>query len=137
MRIMGQPDRIQAGARGSGDVRARAGQEVGQVTALPAALLLVGYLGASVVVGDPDATWVQIGSILPPFAPMMMPMRVAVGGVPAAQMALALILTLGTAVASIAIGARVYRGGITRTGARTSLREALRTRGPAERRGAV
>ena len=106
-------------------------QEVGQVTGLPAALLLVGYLGATVVPGDPDATWVQVGSILPPFAPMMMPMRVAAGGVPAGQMALALVLTLATAVAAIWFGARVYRGGITRTGARLTLREALGRGGPA------
>jgi len=108
-------------------------QEVGQVTGLPAALLLVGYLGATVVPGDPDATWVQVGSILPPFAPMMMPMRVAAGGVPAEQMALALALTLATAVAAVWFGARVYRGGITRTGARLSLREALGRGGPATR----
>ena len=112
-------------------------QEVGQVTALPATLLLAGYLGATVVPGDPDGTWVTIASILPPFAPMMMPMRVAAGGVPAGQMALALALTLGTAVASIAFGARVYRGGITRTGARTSLRDALRVHGGPARREAA
>ncbi|MGE0027566.1 MAG: ABC transporter permease [Thermoleophilia bacterium] len=102
-------------------------QEVGQVTGLPAALLLVGYLGATVVPGDPDAGWVQLGSILPPFAPMMMPMRVAAGGVPPAQMALALVLTAASAVAAVWFGARVYRGGIVRTGARTKLRDALRS----------
>lgn len=101
-------------------------QEVGQVTGLPAALLLVGYLGATVVPGDPDAGWIQLGSILPPFAPMMMPMRVAAGGVPPAQMALALALTAASAVAAVWFGARVYRGGIVRTGARTRLRDALR-----------
>lgn len=102
-------------------------QEVGQVTGLPAALLLVGYLGATVVPGDPDAGWIQLGSILPPFAPMMMPMRVAAGGVPPAQMALALGLTAASAVAAVWFGARVYRGGIVRTGARTRLRDALRS----------
>jgi hypothetical protein len=62
-------------------------QEVGQVTGLPAALLLVGYLGATFVPGDPESGMVVLGSILPPFAPMMMPMRVAAGGVPAGQLA--------------------------------------------------
>lgn len=103
-------------------------QEVGQVTAFPAALLLLGYLAATVIPGDPEATWVQVGSILPPFAPVMMPMRVATGGVPAGEMALALVLTVATAIGAIALGARVYRGGITRTGPRMSLREALRPR---------
>jgi ABC-2 type transport system permease protein len=102
-------------------------QEVGQVTALPAALLVVGYLGATVVPGDPDGRLVVIGSILPPFAPMIMPMRVAVGGVPAGEMALALALTVACAMAAVWFGARVYRGGIVRTGARTSVRDALRS----------
>jgi len=98
------------------------------VTAFPAGLLLLGYLAASIIPGDPDAAWVQIGSILPPFAPLMMPMRVATGGVPAGEMALALVLTMAAAIAAIAYGARVYRGGITRTGPRLSLREALHPR---------
>lgn len=102
-------------------------QEVGQVTGLPAALLLVGYLGATFVPGDPDSGLVVLGSILPPFAPMMMPMRVAAGGVPAGEMALALVLTAASAVAAVWFGARVYRGGIVRTGARTKVRDALRS----------
>jgi ABC-2 type transport system permease protein len=103
-------------------------QEVGQVTAFPAGLLLLGYLATAVIPGDPDAAWVQIGSILPPFAPVMMPMRVATGGVPAGEMALALVLTVAAAIGAIAYGSRVYRGGITRTGPRLSLREALHPR---------
>ncbi len=102
-------------------------QEVGQVTGIPAALLLVGYLGATVVPGDPDAGWVVLGSILPPRAPMMMPTRGAAGGGPAGEMALALALTAVAAGAAVWFGARVYRGGIVRTGARTSLRDALRS----------
>jgi ABC-2 type transport system permease protein len=65
---------------------------------------------------------------LPPFAPVMMPMRVAAGGVPAGEMVLALVLTIAAAIGAIAYGARVYRGGITRIGPRMSLREALRPR---------
>jgi ABC-2 type transport system permease protein len=103
-------------------------QEVGQVTAFPAMLLLLGYLATTVIPSDPEAVWVQVLSILPPFAPVMMPMRVATGGVPPEQMALALVLTVAAAAAAIALGARVYRGGITRTGPRLSLREALRPR---------
>lgn len=103
-------------------------QEVGQVTALPAILLLAGYVMSTAVASDPGAGWVAVLSVLPPFAPMMMPVRVAVGGVPAAQMALALVLTVGAGAGTIWTGARVYTGGITRTGSRIGLREALRAR---------
>ena len=45
------------------------------------------------------------------------------------EVALSLALTVGTAVAVLAFGARVYRAGITRTGARIPLMQALGRRG--------
>lgn len=100
-------------------------QEVGQVTAPLAILLLVGYLGAAFGAGDPEGALVRLMSLLPPFAPMVMPLRMATGTVGVGEVALALVLTLALAAAVLWFGARVYRGGITRTGARISLRQAL------------
>ena len=62
---------------------------------------------------------------------MMMPMRVAAGGVPAGQMALALRPDAATAVARSRSAPGSTAGGITRTGARLKLREALRGGGAA------
>jgi ABC-2 type transport system permease protein len=101
-------------------------QEVGQATAPLSLLLLVGYLGAAFAPGDPDAVWVQIGSWLPPFAPMMMPLRVAAGTVGWGEVVLALLLTLVASAGLIALGARVYRTGMTRGGPRIAFREAVR-----------
>ncbi len=101
-------------------------QEVGQVTAPLALLLLAGYLAAAVLgSGDPEGTLVQVLSFIPPFAPLVMPLRIATDTVSVGAVALSLALTLATAAAVLAFGARVYRGGITRTGARTSVRQAL------------
>lgn len=100
-------------------------QEVGQATAPLAMLLLAGYLGATLGVGDLDATWVRALSVLPPLAPMMMPMRIAGDAVSTGEVLAVLAVTLVAAVALIALGARVYRAGITRTGPRIRLREAL------------
>ncbi len=100
-------------------------QEVGQVTAPLALLLLAGYLCATFAAGDPEASWVAPLSLLPPLSPMMMPMRVAADSVSAVEVVAALALTLASAAALIAFGARVYRAGITRTGPRVRLREAL------------
>ena len=111
-------------------------QEVGQATAPLAMLLLVGYLGSTFAVGDLEAWWVRPLSLLPPFAPMMMPMRIAGDAVSAGEVVAALAVTLVAAAGLIALGARVYRAGITRTGPRIRLREALaaaprHVRGPA------
>lgn len=105
-------------------------QEVGQVTAPLAVLLLVAYLAAAVLgAGDPEGTLVRVLSLLPPFAPLIMPLRIATDTVGPVEVALSLALTVGTAVAVLAFGARVYRAGITRTGARIPLRQALGHRG--------
>jgi ABC-2 type transport system permease protein len=104
-------------------------QEVGSVTAPLALLLLAGYLLGTFAAAEPEAGWVTPVSLLPPFAPMMMPVRVATDSVGAGELLLALALTLAAAAALVAFGARVYRAGITRSGPRVPLREALAARG--------
>jgi ABC-2 type transport system permease protein len=100
-------------------------QEVGQATAPLALLLVVGYLASTFSAGDLEAWWVRPLSLLPPFAPMMMPMRIAGDAVSTGEVLGALALTLAAGAVLIALGARVYRTGITRTGPRVRLREAL------------
>jgi ABC-2 type transport system permease protein len=98
---------------------------VGQATAPLALLLVVGYLASTFSAGDLEAWWVRPLSLLPPFAPMMMPMRIAGDAVSTGEVLGALALTLAAGAVLIALGARVYRTGITRTGPRVRLREAL------------
>ena len=101
-------------------------QEVGQATAPLALLLVCGYLGSTFAAADLEAWWVRPLSLLPPFAPMMMPMRVAGDAVSTAEVLGALVVTLVAAAVLIVLGARVYRAGITRTGGtRLRLHEAL------------
>jgi ABC-2 type transport system permease protein len=100
-------------------------QEVGQATAPLALLLVCGYLASNFSAGDLESWWVRPLSLLPPFAPMMMPMRIAGDAVSTGEVLAALALTLASAAVLIALGARVYRTGITRTGPRIRLREAL------------
>ncbi len=104
-------------------------QEVGRVTAPLTMLLLAGYLGAIYAVSEPDGALTVGLSLVPPLSPLVMPVRIAAGAADPAQIALALVLCLALALAILIAGARVYRTGITRTGARTPLREALRATG--------
>ncbi|MGE3141373.1 MAG: ABC transporter permease, partial [Thermoleophilia bacterium] len=101
-------------------------QEVGMVTAPLAILLLVAYLTVAVVgAGDPDGTLIAVLSYIPPFSPLVMPLRIATDTVGIGGVLVALALTLAAAAAVLWFGARVYRGGITRTGARISIGQAL------------
>jgi ABC-2 type transport system permease protein len=83
-------------------------QEVGQATAPLALLLVCGYLASNFSVGDLESWWVRPLSLLPPFAPMMMPMRIAGDAVSTGEVLAALALTLASAAVLIALGARVY-----------------------------
>ncbi|MBJ7455245.1 MAG: ABC transporter permease [Thermoleophilia bacterium] len=105
-------------------------QEVGQVTAPLAMLLLAGYLAGAYAASEPDATLAATLSFLPPLSPLVMPARIAAGAVGPGEIVLALALTLASAAAILALGARIYRAGIVQTGARISLRTALRGASP-------
>jgi ABC-2 type transport system permease protein len=74
--------------------------------------------------GNPGAGWVTILSMLPPSAPVIMPLRASLVNVPARQVAAAVVLMLGGIYAMLRIGARLYRNAVLHTGARLRLREA-------------
>jgi ABC-2 type transport system permease protein len=105
-------------------------QEVGQVTAPLAMLLLGGYLAGAYAASEPDGTLVATLSFLPPLSPLVMPARIAAGAVGTGEILIALALTLALSAAILALGARIYRAGIVQTGARISLRAALRGASP-------
>ena len=90
------------------------------------ALLMIIYLLAFVAVANPGAGWVTIVSMLPPSAPMIMPLRVALVSVPAWQLALAVVFMLGGIYGLFRAGARLYENAVLHSGARLRLREAWR-----------
>ena len=89
-------------------------------------LLLAGYLLAITVVGpDPNSPLSIAASIFPFTAPLAMPIRWASGDVPAYQLALAIVLTVATAVLLAALGSSMYRKALLITGRRVRLREVV------------
>lgn len=101
-------------------------------------LLIVGYLlalGVAVPEVNASAGGGEIGvlaapttilSMVPPFAPILMPIRIASTAVPAWQIAVAAVL-LAVSIVGAAMGAaRVYSNSVLRFGARVNLVEALR-----------
>jgi len=86
-------------------------------------LLLTTAIFIQPVVTTPNGTLPRVMSLLPFASPILMPLRMAVGDVPAAEVvASAVILTLACAGA-VWLAARVYRVGLLMYGKRPTLRE--------------
>ena len=90
-------------------------------------VIVVGYVvGISVLPSDPDNRLAEVMSLIPTFAPTLMPMRLAMGGVPAWQAALSVVLVLALIPVLVWLAGRIYRNAVMRTGSRVKLRDALR-----------
>ena len=90
--------------------------------------LVVGYLIAMSSVGSPDNVLMRWASLLPPLAPLTMPIRIVDGSVAAWEVALAALLTAAAAYGLVRLAGRVYVGGVMQTG-RVGWRRALRNAG--------
>jgi ABC-2 type transport system permease protein len=102
-------------------------QEDLQSSSTPLTLLLVVcYLLAFPAIEDPSSSLAVISSIVPFSAPIVMPVRVALGEATTPEIAASLVL-LGVSVAVLVrLGARLYEGAILRMGRPLKLVEAWR-----------
>jgi ABC-2 type transport system permease protein len=100
--------------------------EVGSAI-LPVNVLLIGsYLLAVIVtIQDPNSPVSVAASLFPFSAPLVMPVRWASGLVPAWQLGLAFVLAAGAAVGLALLASRIYARGLTLSGRRVKLREAI------------
>ncbi len=89
-------------------------------------LIMVGYAAAIAALGDPESTVTAVASFLPSSAPLVMPLRAALGDVPGWQVALSVALTLGVGALLVPVAGRVYRGSVLQT-RQTKLRSAWRS----------
>ena len=90
-------------------------------------LLVVGYvIGISILPADPGSPLVAALSMIPIFAPTLMPVRLALGVVPAWQAVVSLAGVVVLIPLLLWIAARIYRNAVLRSGARVRLRDAWR-----------
>lgn len=102
-------------------------EDVGGAVAPALTFVIAGYIvGATVLPSNPGSGLVEVLSMIPTFAPTLMPMRLAMGGVPAWEAGLSVVLVLATIPALIWFAGRLYSGAVMRTGAKVKLREALK-----------
>lgn len=88
--------------------------------------VIVGYVvGISVLPSDPSNSFAEVLSIIPLFAPTLMPMRLAMGGVPVWEAVMSLLLALATIPLLAALAGRIYRNAVIHIGSRVPLRKAL------------
>ena len=97
---------------------------------MPIILIVPGYILALVAAESPDGLVPTIGSMLPPWAPFVMPVRIAVGRRRSrGRFSWRFSVLLLAAAALVWIGSRVYAGALLRTGGKVKLREAWRAAG--------
>lgn len=79
-----------------------------------------------VALDDPSGTAARIASLIPPVAPMVVPLRAALGAIEPWEIVLSAVLTAATVWALLVIGGRVYSGAVLQTAGRIKLRDAWR-----------
>ncbi len=90
--------------------------------------VIAGYiLGISILPGHPDSRLCEILSVIPVFSPTLMPMRLAMGSVPAWETILSILFVVIAIPLLAGLAGRIYRNAVLRTGARVTLGQALRS----------
>ncbi len=88
--------------------------------------ILIAFFVSFAVNNDPDGTLAHVTAFIPMTAPLTMPPRIVTGDAGTWEIIASFLVTIGAAVALIPLAARIYRGGILRTGSALKLREAWR-----------
>ena len=101
-------------------------EDLGAVITPVTVLILGTYLAFFWVIANPDNPIGVLLSIIPPFAPILMPARMATGDAQAWQVLIAVVLTVGAIAILNALAARIYSNSVMRVGTRVSLRDAWR-----------
>ncbi len=100
--------------------------EDAQSTAAPFTILAVaGFFASFSVLGDPDGPVALITTYLPPTAPFVVPLRFALKAMPWWEVGLSIVVAIVSLLLLLRFGARVYAGGLLKTGARVRWRDAF------------
>lgn len=101
--------------------------EDAQNVAFPMSIVAIaGLFIAFATLDDPSGRVAFIGTLIPLTSPFVVPVRVALGAIPAWEFAAAIGIALATIVGLVFVAGRIYSGGILRTGGKVGLREAWR-----------
>lgn len=88
-------------------------------------VIMIGYIAAALSLGGGGSGFVRVLSLLPPTAPLTMPLRITFGEAPGWEIALAVLLTGVASCGTVILAARLYAGALMR-GGKVSWRDAWR-----------
>jgi ABC-2 type transport system permease protein len=95
-------------------------EEVGSATA-PLQVVLIAALGlVYAVTFRPDTWWTVLLSLLPPFTPVLMPARMAIGLVPWWQVGVGVLVMVAAIILVVRVAARIYASSLVQGGGRIS-----------------
>lgn len=98
-------------------------QEAQQVAGFIVFFLVVPLFLMFRIINDPDSTFAVVTSLIPPFTPLLMTLRVALQMPPLWQLLSAYVLTLGFIVLMVWLASRIYRVGILMYGKKPTIQE--------------
>ncbi len=102
-------------------------QEDAQSALAPITVLIMGaYFASLYVAGEPDTDAARVLSLIPPIAPFAMPGRIAIGNVPAWEVALAFVLAGLSVLLVLSLAGKIYVRSVMHTDRALSWREAWR-----------
>lgn len=102
-------------------------QEEAQNAAFPLTLMLMAAYFVATFSFEGDNIALRVASLLPPFAPMTMPMRMAGGDATLIEVVVSLGLMVVGTYGLVRLAGRIYAGGLLRSGAKVKIRDALRS----------
>jgi ABC-2 type transport system permease protein len=101
-------------------------QEAQQVAAFIVFFLIAPLFIMFRIINDPDSTLAVVSSLIPPFTPLLMTLRIALQPPPLWQLLLSYVLTLSFIAGMIWLAARIYRIGILMYGKKPTIQEIWR-----------
>ena len=87
-------------------------------------MILISFFVSFAVLDNPDGTLARVTSFIPFSAPMIMPVRIALGEASTVEIVAAFAITAAAAAALIPVAGRIYSGAVLRTGSSVKLRDA-------------
>jgi ABC-2 type transport system permease protein len=88
--------------------------------------IIIPILFISNVMANPNGTLSTVLSLIPFFTPILMIARIAAGEVPIWQIALSIILTIGTFLGALWVAAKIYRVGILMYGKKPTFKDIIK-----------
>lgn len=100
-------------------------EDMQSVAFIPALLILPAYFIVTISLSTgSEGPLVRFGSFFPFWTPILMPFRINSGDAMWWEVALSIVIVVGTIILLVRIGARIYRGAALRTGSKVSLKQA-------------